>query len=51
MKIFNWLFGARGEAQIKDLSRRRFTMGAQIGVTGFAYFGIAVPDGSAVKEY
>ena len=29
MGIFNWLFGARGVADIKDLTRRKFTMGAQ----------------------
>lgn len=29
MKLFNWLFGARGMAHIKDLTRRKFTMGAQ----------------------
>ena len=27
--IFNWLFGVRGVADIKDLTRRKFTMGAQ----------------------
>ena len=29
MGIFNWLFGVRGVADIKDLTRRKFTMGAQ----------------------
>ena len=29
MGIFNWLFGVRGAADIKDLTRRKFTMGAQ----------------------
>ena len=40
MGIFNWLFGVRGVADIKDLTRRKFTMGAQ---SVFALWALCQP--------